>query len=146
VADVENELRLNNDAFGGIFTNAFARLKHFYSSIAVPVIFRAAQTTVRNETHRRLTVTAIALERHRLHHGKFPGELGALVPEFLSAALIDPMNAKPFGYRTNSDGSFTLYSVGEDGRDDNGDPNPPTTTNRFGLWEGKDAVWPMPLK
>lgn len=51
------------------------------------------------------------------------------------------MSAKPLRYRLNADGSFTLYSVGEDGRDDGGDPNSASGTNKFGLWEGRDAVW-----
>ena len=36
----------------------------------------------------------------------------------------------PISYRLNTDGTYTLYSVGKDGRDDNGDPT-------------KDEVWPI---
>ena len=59
---------------------------------------------------------------------------------------IDLMSAKPLRYRLNADGSFTLYSVGEDGRDDGADARHPTKTNWFGLWEGRDAVWPATAK
>jgi hypothetical protein len=47
---------------------------------------------------------------------------GVLAPQFLSTVPIDPMSAKHLRYRLNGDGSFTLYSVGEGGRDDRGDP------------------------
>ena len=44
-------------------------------------------------------------------------------------------------YRLKPDGTFLLYSVGEDARDDGGDPTPPSA-GKFDLWEGRDAVWP----
>jgi hypothetical protein len=46
----------------------------------------------------------------------------------------------------NPDDTFTLYSVGQDGRDDGGAPAP-TGTNMVGssMWTGKDAVWPAPV-
>jgi hypothetical protein len=112
----------------------------------LPNYIKAGRTCIRNETQRQLTITAIALARFHLRDGKFPAELDALVPQFLSAVPIDPMSAKPLRYRLNGDGSFTLYSVGEDGRDDGGDPTSGSATNRFGLWEGQDAVWPTAVK
>ena len=123
-----------------------ARYRYLMCAIAIPNFVRAGSTCIRNETQRRLTITAIALERYRLHHGKSPPELATLVPQFLSAVTIDLMSAKPLRYRLNADGSFTLYSVGEDGCDDGGDPNSASGTNKFGLWEGRDAVWPAAAK
>jgi hypothetical protein len=120
-----------------------ADVRHRISAIAIPNTTRAAATVARNETQRRLTIAAIALERYRLHNGQPPPDLDALVLQFQSAVPVDPMSAKPLGYRLNTNGSFTLYSVGEDGRDDGGDPSPHSTTNRFDLWSGRDAVWPV---
>jgi hypothetical protein len=38
---------------------------------------------------------------------------------------------------------FLLYSVGEDGRDDGGDPTPQEAKKRYRqIWDGRDAVWP----
>ena len=66
-----------------------------------------------------------------------------LVAEFLPAVPYDYMSAKPLGYRLKAEGSYVLYSVGEDGNDDGGDPTaPPGHPN--GLWTGRDAVWPSP--
>lgn len=55
------------------------------------------------------------------------------------------MDGEPLKYRLNPDGSFTLYSVGEDGQDDGGDVSllPDKTSSRI-LWNRKDFVWPAP--
>ena len=76
--------------------------------------------------------------------GRPPPDLDALVPQFLSAVPRDLMSAQPLRYRLSSNGSFTVYSVGEDGQDDGGDPNRPGVTDHFDLWQGRDAVWPAP--
>ena len=69
--------------------------------------------------------------------------LQALVPEFLAAVPYDYLGSKPLAYRLNPGGGYVLYSTGEDGKDDGGDPNPPQAKSP-GLWEGRDAVWPVP--
>ena len=74
---------------------------------------------------------------------KLPPRLEALVPEFLAAVPHDYMSAKPVVYRLKDAGSYVLYSVGVDGKDDGGDPAPPPG-KAPGLWEGRDAVWPSP--
>ncbi len=51
------------------------------------------------------------------------------------------MSGQALCYRVGANGSFALYSVGEDGQDDGGDANPPPGS-KLGLWEGRDAVWP----
>jgi hypothetical protein len=99
------------------------------------------------EMQRQLLITALALKRSQIRHGRVPAGLDALVPEFLAAAPLDPMDGKPLRYRTNADGTFLLYSVGEDGVDNGGDASlallsPPTETNAW--WHARDAVWPLP--
>jgi len=143
---VSQQLKTNLDAFEAAISDPLTRYRHLVSAIALPNYSRAGRTCIRSETQRRLTLTAIALARFHLRNGTFPTELEALVPRFLSAVPIDPMSAKPLRYRLNADGSFALYSVGEDGRDDGGDLNAGSVTNEFGLWEGKDAVWPAAAK
>ena len=143
---VSQQIGTNVLGLDAVLSNPMTRYRHFLSGFLMPNYIRAGRTCIRNETQRRLTLTAIALERFRLRNGKFPTELDPLVPQFLSAMPIDLMSAKPLRYRLNADGSFTLYSVGEDGRDDGGDPSALNVTNRFGLWEGRDAVWPAAAK
>ena len=94
-----------------------------------------------------MTITAIALKRHELRHGKFPADLNALVPEFLAAVPIDCMDGKPLKYMLESDGAFRLYSVGKDGKDDGGDPTPESKADQqHTLWTGRDAVWPKAVR
>ena len=103
--------------------------------ISIPNVSRALQSAVQAETKRRLAVTAIALKRYELHCGKPPPNLLALTPEFLGEVPIDPMSGKPLCYRLNPDGTYVLYSVGEDGNDDGG-------KGGASFWAGPDAVWP----
>jgi hypothetical protein len=122
---------------------SFNRYEYFLSAISIPNFQKALQTACHNEIHRRLTLCAIALKRHQLRHGKLPETLDALVPEFLSAVPLD-FDQKPLRYHTNTDGSFLLYSVGEDCRDADGNGTP-FKGKKFGLWESPDAVWPAPV-
>ena len=97
------------------------------------------------ETARRMAVTATALERYRLRHGEYPAELRELTPDYLAKTPIDFMDGKPLRYRRKEDGTFWLYSVGEDGKDDGGDGSPPTNTAQTKAWyRMRDAVWPQP--
>ncbi len=146
MVELNRQLKANRDAVEAALAKPMTSYRYLFSAIYVPNCIPAARACVRSETQRRLTITAIALERFRLRHGKLPAGLDALVPQLLSAVPIDPMRAKPLRYRINTDGGFTLYSVGEDGRDDGGDPKSGSVTNKFGLWEGKDAVWPAAAK
>jgi hypothetical protein len=105
---------------------------------------KAFSNCVRAETRRRLTITAIALRRYELKYGRPAPNLTALVPEFLPAIPFDGMSGLPLGYRFAADQPCVLYSVGVDGMDGGGDPTPAVTNPKtIGLWEGKDAVWPL---
>jgi hypothetical protein len=120
-----------------------ARFRYLTTLIAIPNYQKAGSTAANTETERQLALAAIALKRFQLRHGQLPSGLGALVPEFLPTVPYDYMSAKPLTYRLKPDGSYVLYSVGEDGKDDGGDPTPPPGTPA-GLWSGRDAVWPSP--
>ena len=100
------------------------------------------------EISRSLTVTAIALKRYQLLHGKPPPELAALVPGYVPSVPIDPVDGKPLRYRLNSDVNFVLYSIGADGIDNGGDPTNPESTpgakSSFSWQRGRDWVWPQP--
>jgi hypothetical protein len=109
----------------------------------LPNVVKGSQIVVQGEAERQLTIAAISLRRYRLRHGSLPETLGALMPEFVTALPLDPMSGKPLSYRLRPDGTFVLYSVGEDGQDNGGDPAS-LTPGKFGLWESRDAVWPVP--
>jgi len=108
------------------------------------------------EAAQRITLTAIALKRYQLRHGSYPPDLGALSPDFLPAIPRDPVDGQNLRYRLNSDGTFLLYSIGEDGEDNEGDASSTNEnksfssqrgrdeTKSFSWLRGRDLVWPQP--
>ena len=104
--------------------------------------------TLRIEAARDVVVTAIALKRFQLKHGKWPETLSELTPEFLPSVPIDPCDGKSLKYHPNADGTFLLYSVGDDGVDDGGDatPSKPSSsgTPNWSWQRARDWVWPQP--
>lgn len=102
------------------------------------------------ETIRQMTITAIALQRFKLAHGQYPTQLGELVPAFVEVVPRDPVDGQALRYRPQSDGNFLLYSVGENGVDDGGNPapddaDPAKSINWFGS-HNLDWVWPQPVR
>ena len=126
------------------------RYLYLLSCQSVPSYRRPVLETVQTETKLRLAVCSIALKRYQLKHGRFPTRLEALVPAFVASVPFDPMSGAPLGYFLNRDGTFTLYSVGEDGKDDGGDASAVTSTTgslspaKVREWGGRDIVWPWP--
>jgi hypothetical protein len=110
-----------------------------------PDFSRAYFTTMKNLTLHEMVITSIALKRYELRHGQLPQSLALLVPEFLAQAPHDFMDGQPLRYRVNGDGSFALYSVGEDGQDDGGDSSAAVSDKERqneSPWAGRDWVWP----
>jgi hypothetical protein len=124
------------------FTNAFFPAKHILTQRLDFGHEKLFVTIVKAETQRLQTTTAIALERHRLQHGRYPDSLEKLIPDFLSQAPQDPMDGRPLRYRLNPDGTFTLWSVGLDGKDDGGDVTMPDPQKQSFPQDARDLVWP----
>jgi hypothetical protein len=100
---------------------------------------------MKNLTLQQMVIAAVAVKRCELRHGQLPQRLSCLVPDFLTEEPHDFMDGRPLRYRLNGDGSFALYSVGEDGQDDGGDPLPPVSdkSQNASPWAGRDWVWPQ---
>jgi hypothetical protein len=98
------------------------------------------------ETERRMLVTAIALKRFQLRSGRYPADLKELVPDYLPELPVDFMDGQILRYRPIGGETYLLYSVGEDGEDNGGDPTPsPNPANLYNAWwKARDIVWPMP--
>ncbi len=62
----------------------------------------------------RAVVTAIAAERYRVRHGKFPETLDTLIPNYLPKLYLDPYTDQPFAYRKTADG-VVIHSKGPEG-------------------------------
>jgi hypothetical protein len=129
-----------------IKVNFYDRMRFLFSPMAGSSLSGSVEHALRCAIQRELIVAVIALKRYELHHGKPAPSLVALVPEILPELPRDFMNGQPLLYRLTPDGAFVLYSVGTDGRDDGGDPNPlPALSGAIHkLWNGRDIVWPNP--
>jgi hypothetical protein len=119
--------------------NAYNRLRYLFSPTTLHAFGTTLPKAIRPETVREMTLAAIALKRYQLRHGRLPENLAALVPEFLHEVPRDWFNGGVLHYRPQAEGMFLLYSVGEDGKDDGGDPRL-VNGSRF----TRDLVWPMP--
>ena len=67
------------------------------------------------------TVATIAVLRHKVEKGRLPdGWQDVVTNGYLKEMPIDRYSGSPFVYKKTAEG-FTVYSVGEDGKDDGGD-------------------------
>lgn len=112
------------------------------TSILSPNLNTAITALITTENSRQQTITAIALERHRLKFGSYPDTLEKLIPDFLDKIPQDPMDGRPMRYRLTNDGTFTLWSVGFDGQDNGGDPSMPDPKKQSFPKDSRDLVWP----
>ena len=97
---------------------------------------RASRNTAKSQTEINQALIACALERFRLAHGDYPENLDSLVPQFLAAIPHDVIGGAPLHYRRTPDGTFVLYSIGWNNRDDGGAPSHP--------WPNIDGDWLWP--
>jgi hypothetical protein len=121
---------------------------HSMLSESIVTLGHSFRKVMMAESAKRVVITAIALKRFQLKHGSFPEKLSELTPEFLAAVPLDAVDGQPLRYRRNANGTFLLYSVGEDGKDDGGDPRRPgyseSSSQSFYWRYGRDWVWPQP--
>jgi hypothetical protein len=90
-----------------------------------PAADKVAQAMSRSDAQMRTMIAALAAERYRKAHGRWPESLAALVPQYLREVPLDPFDGKPLRLRRLSDG-LVIYSVGLDGQDNGG-----TLANNF---------------
>jgi hypothetical protein len=110
------------------------RLANYLATTAAPNLRKACQTTARNQTMVNQARIACALGRYHLAHDEYPETLNALVPQFIATIPHDVIGGQPPHYRRTADGTFILYSIGWDGRDNGGASR---KTDAEGDW-----VWP----
>jgi hypothetical protein len=87
----------------------------------------------------RCLIVALAAERYRRAHGRWPEALDRLAPELLPAAPLDPFDGAPLRLARLDDG-LVVYSVGFDGKDDGGQLAASWASNQAGdlgfrLWD-----------
>jgi hypothetical protein len=96
--------------------------------------------TLRSQAEMHAAIVALAVERYRLKHERWPRMLADLCPEYLAAIPVDPYNGETLHYRRWAEG-VVIYSVGPDKTDNGGNiqrqksPNEPGTDIGFQLWD-----------
>jgi hypothetical protein len=97
--------------------------------ITGPSIIRIRDAERRTQANLRCAVAALAAERHRLAHNRWPDALDDLVKAgFLDVVPTDPYDGKPIRFKRTADG-LILYSVNWDKIDNDG------FMNRDSPWE-----------
>ena len=90
------------------------------NQILLPPYGKLRFRQVAADTQNALLLTAFALHAYQLDHGTYPAKLTALVPGYLKAVPTDPFALSgPLRYKL-AGAKYVLYSVGPDGKDDNG--------------------------
>jgi hypothetical protein len=72
------------------------------------------------EIQMKTALIAVAAERYRLDHGRFPKSWSELVPSYLVQEIIDPFTRMPLIIK-NHDKGIVIYSIGRDGKDEGGE-------------------------
>jgi serine/threonine protein kinase len=80
---------------------------------------QCAATALHHLADARTSLTAIAAERFRLAHQRWPESLQELVPDFLARIESDPYDGRPLRYQRVVDGVI-VYSIGPDASDSDG--------------------------
>src|SRR5262249_11843362 len=84
-----------------------------------PALPKMTEASRRSQAELHCAVVAVALERYRRDHGRWPESLARLAPHYLRSMPSDPYDGQPLRYRRLDDG-VVVYSVGPDGEDDGG--------------------------
>ncbi len=85
-----------------------------------PGVRQLSDADRRSAAQHSLNEVAVALQRFRLEHGKYPMQLDELVPVFLAEVPLDPFTGGPLVYKPDKGDPFLLYSRGPNKKDDGG--------------------------
>jgi hypothetical protein len=85
----------------------------------LPAIDKVAKPEQRSRAELACAAVALAAERYRLAHGRWPDALVDLKPAFLAQIPQDPFVPAPLHYRRLEDG-VVIYSIGLDQQDNGG--------------------------
>lgn len=94
---------------------------YFMTKLLMPALDKIGLIELRVMAELDCARTGLAVERFRLAEGRLPESLEELVPKYIEAVPIDPFDGKPLRYKRLEKG-YTIYSIGEDGEDNDGVP------------------------
>ena len=126
-------------------SSRYDRMRYSHSCLFLPRTLDLIDSAIILENFREMLLAAVALKRYELRNGRPAPSLAALVPEYLDTVPVDFMDGQPLRYRLQEDGTWRLYSIGWDGKDDGGDPTPASPGQKYETFsDGRDWVWPVP--
>jgi hypothetical protein len=112
-----------------------AALHHqILASLLLPSVNNLLLKAAAGQTETEEAALACALERYRLANGHFPDQLESLTPKFAASLPHDVITGEPYKYRRSGEGAFLLYSVGWNGKEDNGIPGKKLYDEKHGDW------------
>lgn len=85
----------------------------------------------------------IAIHRHKLRHGRFPGSIDVIDSDLLTIVTVDPFTKKQLHYRLSDELGPMVYALGTDGDDDLGQHNGLVQVH-FRSTEGDFLYYPNP--
>jgi hypothetical protein len=119
----------NSTTFKGVFTNLVGgsnsrgkTFGHVLAGMLIPAVKAAMTAQDRAAARSDLRQVMLALSEHQRREGAFPATLSALTPKYLDEVPRDVFSGQPFRYQTDGV-SYRLYSLGQNGRDDDGQLN-----------------------
>jgi hypothetical protein len=124
--------------------SALKRARYLPVSILMPALGSVNRAAYRHKMLVDASITIIAVIRFKQSAGSYPENLGELVAAgYLKKISSDPFSDKPLVYK-KTDGSFVLYSIGFNFKDDGGQVYR-DEKGKVKLWaDDADAVfWPV---
>jgi hypothetical protein len=119
----------------------FRRLKWLMSEMAAPGYNSCLVSFIRSLCLTRQAALATALEQTFQRDGQFPESLDSLLLEKVGSAALDPVDRQRMRYKRTSAAAYKLWSVGDNGVDDQGATTPETDTKKQLDW-----VWELTRK
>lgn len=120
LTEIEDELtKVLDDAPKSKNEAQSTAMTDIWVKLAVPAFRKAIDASDRAEQGERNLLIAFALAIYLIDEGSYPKSLGALAPKYLDTLPKDLFTGKPLVYRPNENG-YLLYSLGPDGKDDEG--------------------------
>jgi hypothetical protein len=112
----------------------------------MPATEKVSEAERRTRGLLRCAAAALAAERYRRDHGRWPEKLDDLKPDYLRGVLLDPYDNQPLRYKNDGDG-VVIWCLGMDHKDDGGDRATLNTYKEgtdvgFRLWDVKNRGVP----
>ena len=95
---------------------------YLVSGIVMPALDNCIVNSIETIAQQQVLLAGIGIEQYRRATGELPETLEVLTPRYMDHVPIDPFTGQPLKYRYEHDGAV-VYSIGQDGQDNGGNPS-----------------------